>query len=96
MADGVRLRQLVHNLIKNSLETIDSEGWIKIQTRCLREHSMQYIELVVEDSGDGIADEISDNLFEHPSITQVLVRLSQKKYEQRFLRQSQLLLLLLN
>jgi PAS domain S-box-containing protein len=68
MADAVRLRQLVHNLIKNSLETIDAVGWIKLQTRALRELGVQYAELIVEDSGDGIADEVAENLFD-PYVT---------------------------
>lgn len=68
MADAVRLRQLVHNLIKNSLETIDAVGWIKLQTRVLQEFGVQYAELVVEDSGDGIADEVAENLFD-PYVT---------------------------
>jgi len=68
LADGVRLRQLVHNLVKNSLETIDEKGWIRLQTRCVREHGRQFVEFVVEDSGDGIADEIAENLFE-PYVT---------------------------
>ena len=68
MADAVRLRQLVHNLIKNSLETIDAVGWIKLQTRALREFGVQYAELIVEDSGDGIADEVAENLFD-PYVT---------------------------
>jgi len=68
MADAVRLRQLVHNLIKNSLETIEADGWIKLQTRSLREIGVQYAELIVEDSGDGIADEVADNLFD-PYVT---------------------------
>ena len=66
--DAVRLRQLVHNLIKNSLETIDQVGWIKIQTRCIHETGRQFAELSVEDSGGGIAAEISDSLFE-PYVT---------------------------
>jgi len=68
MADAVRLRQLVHNLIKNSLETIEADGWIKLQTRSLREFGVQYAELIVEDSGGGIADEVADNLFD-PYVT---------------------------
>jgi PAS domain S-box-containing protein len=68
MADGVRLRQLLHNLIKNSLETINDQGWIKLQTSCLLEFGIQYIELVVEDSGEGIAEEVAENLFE-PYVT---------------------------
>jgi len=68
IADGVRLRQLVHNLVKNSLENIETGGWIKLSTRCMRELGIEYIELVVEDSGDGIADEVADNLFD-PYVT---------------------------
>jgi PAS domain S-box-containing protein len=68
MADGVRLRQLVHNLVKNSLDTIDTGGWIKISSRCIRELESQYVELIVEDSGEGIAQEVADNLFE-PYVT---------------------------
>ncbi len=68
LADGVRLRQLVHNLIKNSLETIEERGWIKLQTRSHWEKGRHFVEFVVEDSGDGIADDIVENLFE-PYVT---------------------------
>ena len=64
LADGVRLRQLVHNLIKNSLETIRQNGWIGLQTRLHGEQGRQFVEFTVEDSGDGIAPEIADNLFD--------------------------------
>jgi len=64
LADGVRLRQLVHNLVKNSLETIKKRGWVSLQTRFLREQGRQFVEFIVEDSGEGIADEIADNLFD--------------------------------
>lgn len=64
LADSVRLRQLVHNLVKNSLETIHQRGWIGLQTRFLREQGRQFVEFAVEDSGDGIAAEIADNLFD--------------------------------
>ena len=68
LADGVRLRQLIHNLVKNSLETIDEKGWIQLKTSCVREQGRQFVEFVVEDSGGGIADEIAENLFE-PYVT---------------------------
>jgi len=68
LADGVRLRQLVHNLVKNSLETIGENGWIRLLTRCVREQGRQFVEFVVEDSGEGIADEIAESLFE-PYVT---------------------------
>ena len=68
LADGVRLRQLVHNLVKNSLETIEEKGWIRLQTRCVREQGRHFVEFVVEDSGEGIAEDIAENLFE-PYVT---------------------------
>lgn len=67
-ADPVRLRQLLHNLIKNSIEAIDDDGQVNISTRCMEEFGCQYVQLVVEDSGAGIASEILENLFE-PYIT---------------------------
>jgi len=66
--DNVRLRQLVHNLIKNSLETLDGEGWIRLQTACVEKAGRHWIEFTVEDSGKGIADEVAQNLFE-PYVT---------------------------
>jgi len=67
-ADNIRLRQLIHNLVKNSLETIEEKGWIKITTRSLEDTLGQSIELTVEDSGSGISEEVAHNLFE-PYVT---------------------------
>jgi nitrogen fixation/metabolism regulation signal transduction histidine kinase len=66
--DNVRLRQLVHNLIKNSLETLEGEGWIRLQTACVEKSGRYWIEFTVEDSGKGIADEVAQNLFD-PYVT---------------------------
>lgn len=67
-ADSVRLRQLVHNLLKNSMETIAERGWIRLKTRCVREQLRQFVEFSVEDSGEGIAEEIAGSLFD-PYVT---------------------------
>ena len=67
-ADDVRLRQLVHNLIKNSLENLEGEGRIKLSTECIERSGRSWVEFAVEDSGDGIAAEVADNLFE-PYVT---------------------------
>jgi nitrogen fixation/metabolism regulation signal transduction histidine kinase len=67
-ADNIRLRQLIHNLVKNSLETIEEKGWIRITTRSLEDTLSQSIELTVEDSGSGISEEVAHNLFE-PYVT---------------------------
>jgi len=66
--DNVRLRQLVHNLIKNSLETLEGKGWIRLQTACVEKAGRRWIEFKVEDSGEGIAEEVAQNLFE-PYVT---------------------------
>ncbi len=67
-ADDVRLRQLLHNLIKNSLETIDGEGWIALKTKYIEKPDRSWVEFAVEDSGKGIAAEVADNLFD-PYVT---------------------------
>ena len=67
-ADPVRLRQLIHNLLKNALEAVGDEGWVRIATRCMEEYGCHYVELTVEDSGPGIGEELMDALFE-PYVT---------------------------
>ena len=67
-ADDVRLRQLIHNLIKNSLDTIEGEGWIALITEYIEQPDRSWAEIAVEDSGKGIAAEVADNLFD-PYVT---------------------------
>ena len=67
-ADPVRLRQLLHNLIKNASEAVNDKGWIKLSTACIEEYDCQSIELSVEDSGEGIREDVMETLFE-PYIT---------------------------
>jgi len=66
--DDVRLRQLVHNLIKNSLETLEGEGWIKLITEIIETSGRHWLEFTVEDSGHGIAPEVEHSLFD-PYVT---------------------------
>lgn len=76
-ADASRLRQLLHNLIKNALEANeavestdqrDSNEQVYISTRCAEEHACRYVELKITDTGPGIVDEMFDQLFE-PYVT---------------------------
>jgi len=67
-ADAVRLRQLIHNLMKNASEAINDKGWIRLSTQCIEEYGCHYVELKVEDSGRGISAGIMDTLFE-PYVT---------------------------
>ncbi len=67
-ADSVRLRQLIHNLIKNAIEAIPGRGWISLKTNCIEEYGCQYIELAVQDNGAGVDEGILDTLFD-PYVT---------------------------
>ena len=70
-ADVGRLRQLLHNLIKNAQEAVAGEadgGHIKIVTRVGAEDDRSYVELAVTDSGPGFSAEMLDKLFE-PYVT---------------------------
>ncbi|HKJ53390.1 MAG TPA: ATP-binding protein [Gammaproteobacteria bacterium] len=66
--DDVRMRQLVHNLIKNSLETLAGEGWIRLKTELHGKSGRRAIRFIVEDNGHGIAPEVEQNLFD-PYVT---------------------------
>lgn len=67
-ADPVRLRQLIHNLVKNATESLQRDGEICIATKCMEEYGCFYIRFSVEDSGPGVASERMDDLFE-PYVT---------------------------
>jgi len=68
-ADIGRLRQVLHNLIKNALEAMDYKaGELLISTRCAEEHACRFVELKIRDTGPGFPDEIIGQLFE-PYVT---------------------------
>ena len=68
MGDKDRLRQLLHNLIKNAIEAnVKNDGTlVYISTRL--QQTQSHIELIVEDQGLGIDSELLGNLFE-PYVT---------------------------
>ena len=77
-ADIGRLRQLLHNLIKNALEANqenhsesqreEKDEKVYISTRCAEEHACRYVEIKITDTGPGIAEDMFDQLFE-PYVT---------------------------
>jgi len=67
-ADPVRLRQLLHNLLKNALEAVASEGWVRLTTGCVDDYGCAYVQLLVEDDGPGIEKDIFGSLFD-PYVT---------------------------
>ncbi|MBR0347504.1 MAG: HAMP domain-containing protein, partial [Rudaea sp.] len=65
-ADAVRLRQLLHNLIKNSLEAVTGEHkpHIEVITREVRDADRNWIELAVADNGPGLPEGFDARWFE--------------------------------
>ncbi len=64
--DADRIRQLLHNLIKNAIEA-DSEAEtirVEVATRLHETDELQAAELSVRDFGPGISEQIIDTLFE--------------------------------
>jgi nitrogen fixation/metabolism regulation signal transduction histidine kinase len=69
-ADAGRLRQLLHNLIKNAIEANTHTRPIRLQllVHCAEKDNCRFVELRFEDNGPGIPEELLDQLFE-PYIT---------------------------
>jgi len=70
-ADIGRLRQVLHNLIKNAVEACESiesiestNNKIVIRTHLVSEHNSNYVEIKVNDNGPGIVDDVLQNLFD--------------------------------
>ena len=66
--DPVSIRQVLHNLIKNALEAIDSNGEIEIGLHRVQKNSTDFIQLAFYDDGPGIKDEHLEKIFE-PYVT---------------------------
>jgi nitrogen fixation/metabolism regulation signal transduction histidine kinase len=65
-ADPGRLRQLLHNLVKNALEA-GADGPVEVRVRTGREGE-RAVSLVVEDTGSGFSEEVLEHAFE-PYVT---------------------------
>ena len=71
MLDAPRMRQLIHNLIKNSMEAAqatDKKVRIRISTDCVIIDNRRMLELVTVDDGPGFPIELLSRLFE-PYVT---------------------------
>lgn len=68
--DPVRLRQVIHNLIKNSSEAVDGlrEPCILVQTVKGEEADCRFVEMRVRDNGPGFDEAMKAHLFE-PYVT---------------------------
>lgn len=69
-ADAGRLRQLLHNLIKNAAEAMEGtpHNRVSVSTRCIQEASCRFVELRIADDGNGFPEELLGDMFE-PYVT---------------------------
>ena len=65
-ADAGRLRQLLHNLLKNSLEAMSAEGkpCIEVSTREVLDNDRLWVELSIADNGPGLPAGFDERWFE--------------------------------
>ena len=65
-ADNGRLRQLLHNLVKNAIEASqdNDDSLVRVESRLVESSAMHAVELLVEDNGIGISDDMMVELFE--------------------------------
>ncbi len=74
LGDSTRLRQLMHNLIKNAFEAMPSNAkeddplQVQITTRCFEISGVPFVSLVIVDDGPGFPEEVLERLFE-PYVT---------------------------
>ncbi len=69
-ADPLRLRQVIHNLMKNAQEAMDGapQPKLRVVTRMREEDEHCYVELIVQDNGPGIDESMLGRLFD-PYVT---------------------------
>jgi nitrogen fixation/metabolism regulation signal transduction histidine kinase len=69
-ADAVRIRQVLHNLVRNALEALDSQddGVVQVITHQVENDKGKRIRITVKDNGPGIPAADRDRIFE-PYVT---------------------------
>jgi len=67
-ADAGRLRQVLHNVLKNALESNTNDPKIIVSIVSHQENESRFVELKIKDNGHGISEEMLGRIFE-PYVT---------------------------
>ena len=68
-ADAGRLRQVLHNLVRNALDASEGDdGTVVVSTRSVQDAARNYVDVCVHDHGPGFPTDILDRVFE-PYVT---------------------------
>ncbi|MEJ2515428.1 MAG: ATP-binding protein [Gammaproteobacteria bacterium] len=69
-ADAGRLRQVLHNLIRNAIEALEGQagGHVTVSTRAGQDRDARVVHLTVEDDGPGFGEDAIDRVFD-PYVT---------------------------
>jgi len=63
-ADKMQLKQVLWNLIKNSIEAIDHEGEVEIKTKTTVDGGQDFAEISIHDNGSGISAENMEKILD--------------------------------
>ena len=64
-ADANRLKQLVQNILGNSIKYTDAPGEIRISVKAVKKGNQRMVKLMIEDSSPGVDGLHLDKLFDH-------------------------------
>ena len=67
-ADPVRMRQVMHNLLKNAVEAAGERGRIRVSSRIGKEEGDEFVEIAVSDNGPGFDPGLIGQVFD-PYVT---------------------------
>jgi signal transduction histidine kinase len=58
------LKQAVSNLVSNAADAVETNGKIRLRLSCVERADGEFVQLIIEDSGPGVAPEHVDRIFE--------------------------------